>query len=110
MSALKLGTLRRYITIQRLDLTPTSDGATVGTATTVCHTWASIEPFGGREAWMVKAQQATSSHRIRMLYRDGITPAMQALWNGRVFNFTSVNNVGELGRELEIIATEVVAT
>ena len=107
--ALNLGGLRRYLTIQRLDQTPTADGSTTATPITVCHAWASIEPLAGREAWIAKEQQATSTHRIRMLYRAGITPAMQALWNGRTFHFTSVNNPGELGRELEIIATEVVS-
>ena len=108
-AAMKLGQLRRFITIQRLDQTPTSDGATADTLTTVCQCWASIEPLGGREAWVAREQQSTTSHRIRMHYQAGITPAMQALWDGRTFKFTSVNNLGELGRELEILATEVLS-
>ena len=70
-------------------------------------TWALIEPLGGRELFLAKTSQDTSSHRIRMLYQPGITARMRAKYQGRVFNFTSVNNIGEQTRELEILATEV---
>jgi len=56
---------------------------------------------------IAKSQQDTTTHRIRCLYYPGITPAMQAVYGTRVFNFASVSDVDELHRELEIMATEV---
>lgn len=100
--------MRKRITIQRISTRPTAGGETTDTPTLVCQAWASIEPLGGRESWLAKAQQDTSSHRIRMRYRQGITPLMRAVYQGRVFHFTSVNDLEELHRELEILATEVV--
>jgi SPP1 family predicted phage head-tail adaptor len=106
------GQMRRLITIQSVSVVPTEDGATANeggsNTATVTQTWASIEPLSGREAWMAKAQQDTSTHRIRMPYQPGITPKMQAVYQGRVFKFTSVNNIDELNKEIEIMATEVV--
>ena len=106
---LRLGRLNCHITIQSLDQTPTEDGAVTETPTTVCKCWASIEPLGGRELFIAREQQDTSTHCIRLHYRAGITPQMRALWNGRYFNFTSVINIGEINRELEIMAMEVIA-
>ncbi len=108
-AAAKMGRMRHYVAIERRDLTPTDDGATADTAVVVCRCWASIEPLSGREAWIAREQQATTTHRIRMHYRAGITPAMRAVWAGRTFEFTTVVNVDELNRELEIMATEVLS-
>jgi SPP1 family predicted phage head-tail adaptor len=106
------GRMRRLITIQSIPRTPTEDGGTTGESTadptTVCKSWAMIEPFSGRESFLAKASQNLSTHRIRIPYRPGITPLMQATFDGRVFNFTSTNDIEEMHREIEILATEVV--
>ena len=50
-------------------------------------------------------------HACTELFPGGAprAPRMQGVYNGRTFNFTNVNNVNELNRELEIMATEVVS-
>lgn len=102
-----VGTMRRKITIESIDVTPTASGETTDTPIPLITAWALIEPLGGRELFLAKTSQDTSSHRIRMLYQPGITARMRAKYQGRVFNFTNVNNVSENGRELEILAIEV---
>lgn len=108
------GEMRKRITIQNPDVTPTAaggtDGEEEGTLATVCMAWAKIAPLTGSEAWRAKEQQSMTTHKINLLYQPGITSRMQALYQGRVFNFTDVRDLGEWHRELEITATEVIAT
>jgi SPP1 family predicted phage head-tail adaptor len=101
------GEMRHHITIQQIATTVTDSGETTGTASTFCQTWAKIEPLGGKEVWLARAQQDTTTHRIRMPYVSGITPKMQAVLGTRTFKFGSVNDLDELRREIEVMATEV---
>lgn len=103
------GQMKKLLTIESISTTRTTAGETTDTATEVCQTWAKIEPISGREYYAAKAQQETTTHRINMPYRSDITARMRATWNGRTFNFTTVINVREADRELEIMATEVMA-
>lgn len=108
-SAPPVGTFRHRIAIQGPDDTPTAAGETNNWANPahVCYAWASIEPISGREAYIALAQQQTMTHKIRMLYQPGITARMRAKFGSRILNFVSVTNVGEVNRELEIMAVEV---
>ena len=103
------GSRRCRMAIQRIDVTPTEDGATLDTAHTVCTVMAAIRPLGGRERILARAQQDLSTHEIKIPFPSNVTVTakMQGVYAGRVFAFTSVNNDGELNRELVIAATEV---
>lgn len=101
------GNRNKHITIQILTETVTDEGEVTETATTYARTWAAIEPLNSRETWQAQATQATTSHKITMLYMSGVTTRMQATWNGRTFKFDGVRNINEDNRELEIMATEV---
>ena len=109
-----LGNLRRKVTIQRIDDSPTSDGGTSNTPNTLIVGYASIEPLSAREFWLLKAQQEIATHRIRMLWTPGITAKMRityydpAVKKERKFNVTAVIDPGELHRELELTGLEVV--
>jgi SPP1 family predicted phage head-tail adaptor len=103
------GEMRKRITIQSVSTATTPSGETTGTTGTVTKAWAKIAPLSGREAWLAKEQQDTTSHKINMLYQPGITAKMQAVYEKRVFNFTAVRDLEEMHRELEIMATEVIA-
>lgn len=102
------GTRSRRIAIQSLTEVTTDAGEVTETATTLATVWAAIEPISGREEWLAKQSQATTTHKIVMLYRDDVTSDMQALYNGRTFRFDSVINLNEANRHLQIMATEVV--
>lgn len=104
-----IGSFRHRMAIEMVSQTGTSDGATVDTPTVFTHAWCSLDPLGGRELYLAQAAQSLNTHKIRMLYQPGVTAQMRGRINGRTFNFTSVNDVGELHRELEILATEDVS-
>jgi SPP1 family predicted phage head-tail adaptor len=105
-----VGEMRRLIRIQTISTAPTASGQTTGDEADYIEAWARIEPMSQREIWLARAQQDLSTHKINMLYRDGITPKMQAIYDGRVFNFTGVTDLMEMHRELEIMAIEPVNT
>jgi SPP1 family predicted phage head-tail adaptor len=102
--------MRQHITLQSIATTATPGGETTNTATSLGQVWACVTPLGGREIWLARAQQDTSTHRIRIPYIPNVTPKMQATLGARVFKFTSVNDLEELHREIEIMATEVLET
>jgi len=102
--------MRKRITIQRIDTVRTESGETTETPVTFAQAWAKIAPLSGREAWLAQEQQSTTSHKINMRYQSGVTSKMQAAYQGRVFNFTDVRDLDEMHEELEILATEAMAT
>lgn len=102
-----IGEMRKRIVIACIDTTPTDSGETADTTTEFTRAWAKIEPLSGREAWIAKEQQSTTSHKINLRYQPGITSRMQAVYGTRVFHFTDVRDLDEMHEELEILATEV---
>ncbi len=102
------GARSRRIVIQSLTETITEGGEVTETAATFATVWAEILPLSGREAWIAQQSQATTTHKITMIYRPGITAKMQATYNGRTFMFDSVVNLDEANRFLMITATEVI--
>jgi head-tail adaptor len=102
-----IGQFRKRMAIYLPADTATPSGETTNAPTLITMAWCSIEPMSGVEHWMNKVQQGLNVHKIRMLFQPGITPKMYGVCDGRTFNITNVNDVGELHRELDIMATEV---
>lgn len=103
------GRRNKLITIEELTQTTTDGGEVTETATTLAKVWAAIEPLSARESWFAKQSQATTTHKITILYRSDVTSRMRAKWESRTFNFESVVNLDEANREMVIMATEVTA-
>jgi SPP1 family predicted phage head-tail adaptor len=101
------GRRNKLITIQELAQTTTDGGEITEAPVTVCTCWAAIDPLTAREEWLARQSQATTTHKITILYRSGITCRMRASWGGRLFHFEAVMNVAEENREMVILATEV---
>lgn len=102
------GEMRKHITIEKISMSRTAGGETTDAPSTVCYAWAKIAPVRGGEQWTLGQQQATNVYKINMRYQAGITSRMRANYQGRIFNFNAVNDIDELHRELEILATEVI--
>ena len=80
------GSRRCRMAIQRIDVTPTEDGATLDTAHTVCTVMAAIRPLGGRERILARAQQDLSTHEIKIPFPSNVTVTakMQGVYAGRI--------------------------
>ena len=103
---MRIGKLRRRITIERVTETQDTDGAVLETWSTYATVQASIEPISGREYFAAQSTQADVTHRIRIRYLSGIVPKMRVSYNSRIFDILSVINVGERNRELQLMCRE----
>lgn len=101
-----LGDMNKQMTVFALDDTPTEGGGTVDTPIPLMIIRARLTPLRGNELFQAGCQMRTLTHRINIVYQGGITGKMYAMLGDRKFEFTSVINIDEENRELEIMAIE----
>lgn len=98
--------LRHRLALESEQQTPDSAGGYVRSWAHVAYVWAEITPIGGKERLFVEKIQAESTHRIRMRYRDDITPKNRLVFDNRIFSIRAIQNVGEMKDVLEIAVEE----
>lgn len=101
-----LGDMNKEMSVFSLDDTPTASGGTEDTPIPLMTIRAKLTPLRGSEKFQAQCQMRAVAHRINLVYQGGITGKMYATWDDRTFEFTSVINIDEENRELEIIAIE----
>jgi SPP1 family predicted phage head-tail adaptor len=113
---MRAGTLRHVIKIQTPVLA--EDSYSAGSVIT---SWndkyrsvrAAIHPMSSREHTEDMKLAGETTHRIRIRFREGITPKLRIIHRrkgvDRVFNIKSVINIRELNRELDILCTEEIS-
>lgn len=104
--SLNPGRLRHRVTIQALTRTPDTGGGYTETWSDTATVWAAVEPLAGTERLRAMQVSPTLSHRIRMRYRADVSSAQRLVYNGRAFDITSVVDVDERHRELQLLAEE----
>lgn len=106
---MRAGRLRHTVDIQLRTTVRDAVGGEAVTWLTINAVRASIEPLSGRERLLADQVQGDVSHRIRIrYYADGLTPKHRFKLGSRVFNISSVRNVGERNREMETLCNEEV--
>lgn len=65
--------------------------------------WAAVEPLQGREFFAAASIQSETTTRIRMRYRPGIDTAMRILFDGSIYNITSIIEPQKRRRELQLM-------
>lgn len=70
--------------------------------------YCSITPISGKESFFGNADFAKVSHKVKIRYVDGINASQRLVWRSRIFNFIYPRNIGEMNKEIEILAEEVV--
>jgi SPP1 family predicted phage head-tail adaptor len=103
---MKAGSLRHRVKIQQPVETVDSTGTTQVKWVDVAETWASIEPLEGREFFAAKQINPEVQGRIRIRYRDEITPKDRVVYNGREFDILAILNREERNIELELLVNE----
>jgi SPP1 family predicted phage head-tail adaptor len=110
--AVRIGKLRHRVTVQAPSVVKDTLAQDVKSWATVGTFWAEVVPKGGREAVNAQQVRADSNFVVRMRYQGStaITPQCQLIHRGRTLKITSVNDVDERRRELEIACQEVVSS
>lgn len=103
---IRAGDLVRQIVIQRRSASKDSFGQESTAWVDVVVTRASIEPLSGYELVAAQAQFAETSHRIEIRYRPGITAAMRAVYQTRVFNILAVMDDFTAHKKLVLLCSE----
>lgn len=98
---MRAGDLRHRVTLQRVATTKDALGGDVQTWSTLATVWAAVKPLSGREAFEAQRVTSTASLFLSIRYREDVTPAMRAVWHGRTFEITHVENVS--GRNVELV-------
>jgi len=71
---------------------------------------AAIYPVRGAERWQALKDQSETTHRVNIRYDAllaAVAPEYRIRFKGRVFEITSILNVDELNRELQMMCKEV---
>ena len=69
--------------------------------------WCKVEPLSGREFWQAAAVNRENEVRFTIRYRNDVHPAMRILFEGRLYDITSVLDVDNRHSTLEILARSV---
>lgn len=97
------GALNQRVTVERLEQGQDEIGQPFSTWTTLCTTWAAVEPQAGREFVAGGALQSELTTKIRIRWRAGITSGDQVTHEGRAYNITSVVDYRSARRELVLM-------
>ena len=106
---MRVGLMRRRVTIRTMARTPDGMGGYTETPTDVSDIPARVEPLEGREQLQAMQTGMERPHRFVMRYREGMTAAQTILYGTRTFDIKSVVDTEEKHRELIITADEVFA-
>jgi len=68
--------------------------------------WARVEPISSREYFFAQANQAEATHRIRVRYRSDINQRMKISHRAKIYEITSVIDMGGSRRFLELLCVE----
>jgi len=105
---MRSGKLNHLVTIQSKTEVNTV-GQMIPTWGTLTTAWASIEPTGGNESEGNQKISATTSHKITIRYKSGISAkANRILWGTRVFDINAIMNTKESDEELILLCKEAV--
>lgn len=104
---MRSGNLKHKITIQSYSETQNDFGEVVKGWEDLKTIYSSITPLSAKE-FFKDGVQAEVTHKIEMRYFEGVKPKMQVVYGSRIFSITSVINIREANKTLQLICKEVI--
>lgn len=103
------GAFNKRIAIQSPVDTPDGEGGSTRTWSTVVTTWAHIEPWKGKEAWLVGQVYSNMWTKMLIRYRPSlnVTPVMRVAYGKRTYNIRSVSVPAEAQTTIELLCEEL---
>ena len=105
---MSIGERRHRVVFQRATISQDAYGEPDQTWTTLCTSWALVQPIRGSERLSANEVQSDVDHRIVTRYRSELSAldaGDKATWNGRTFDIRSVIWRDHTMKEMEILAT-----
>lgn len=105
---MKIGNLRKRISVQSEQQTADGAGGYTLTWTTLATLWADIVPATGRELYTAGHLEGRVTHKITTRWRAdlAVTSDMRIAYNTRVFNIHAVMNDGENNQWMILLVEE----
>ena len=105
---MKAGNMNRQIGIQKKTVTYNSYNEPIEAWTTVRGVWAEVISTGGGEFYAAQKVNAQTSVIFKIRYATDITVKNRILYNSRLWEILSINDVNGGRTELQISCKEVV--
>jgi len=107
---MKIGKLQHRIEIQEnIFGEPDEHGNPAESWTTLATVWADVMPLSGRELLLAQQVHATTTHQIRIRWRDNVKALQRVKFGTRAFDINAIINDREEDRMLLLTCTERVA-
>lgn len=109
---MRIGQLRKQITVQYEAPTADSAGGYALGWTDLATVWGEITPVSGSKVYIDAHLEGHVTHHVTLRYRGdlAITTDMRLSYNGRVFNIRAVLNTEERNHWSELLVEEGSAT
>ena len=105
---MRAGKLRQRLVIQAATETKNDFGEPIKTWADWATVWGAVEPLRGRELWAAREKQARLDTRIRIRYREGVTPKMRVVFGDHIYEIDSVIDEEMRHANLQLMCWEVV--
>jgi SPP1 family predicted phage head-tail adaptor len=105
---MKIGDLRKQVSVQAEQRTPDGAGGYALAWTTLATVWADISPASGNEIYVAGHLEGHVTHKVTMRWRGDLAIAtdMRLLYNARVFNIRAVMNKDESNQWATLLVEE----
>jgi SPP1 family predicted phage head-tail adaptor len=109
---MRIGELRKRITIEAEAQTADGAGGYALGWTTVATVWGEIKPLTGRKVYFAQHLEGRVTHQVNLRWDPDatITTDMRVNYNGRLFNIHAVINADERNHWAELLVEEGTAT
>ena len=103
MLNMQAGRLRHRVLIQKYEQTFDGWGTPIKGWADWAQVWAAIEPLRGQEFIAAQAAQSSTTVRVRIRRRPGITTEMRLVFEGRFYNIKAVIETETRRREVQLM-------
>jgi len=101
-----LGKMRHRITLQSRTRTADEGGGAASLFVDVEEVWAYFRPVSGQEQFQADKIKEKKKYLATVRYRDSITASQRIKFGDRLYNITSIKNLEERDRYVEIECEE----
>ena len=105
---MRIGPLRKQISLQSKGTTADSYGQPTETFTEYTVVWGGINPISGTEIMNAQQQSGEITHKVIIRHNTSISITDRAIFESRTFEILFVRNVQERNHFQELLCKEVV--